>query len=372
MPKVAVIGSQAFALLNFRMPLLRAMRSKGHEVYAFAPDFSPADIKNLEAMGVRPISYSLSRNGTNPLEDLRTIISLVRALRETSCGIMLSFTIKPVIYGSIAGRIAGVKKRYALITGLGYTLADSGYRSIRQRLLFCFSWILYRLSLSSVNGVFMQNVDDRDAFVQMRIVPPSKILGVFPTGVNLSEWPFTPSSPHPLTFVLVARMLRDKGILEFVAAARILKAQDSRIRFVLAGGLDSNPNAISKRQLEGFVAEGVVDWIGHVLVKPVLQTASVFVLPSYHEGLPRSTQEAMAMGRPVITTDVPGCRETVVTGRNGFLVPPRDVPALVRAMRLFVDNPGLLDEMGHQSRLLAEERFDVDVINDKLISFMGM
>jgi glycosyltransferase involved in cell wall biosynthesis len=176
-----------------------------------------------------------------------------------------------------------------------------------------------------------------------------------------------------VTFTLVARLLGEKGIREYVAAARQVKARHPEVRFLLLGWIDSTPSAIGEAEVASWVADGIVEWPGYVDVRPWLAQTSVFVLPSYYrEGVPRSTQEAMAAGRPVITTDAPGCRETVVAGENGFLVPPRNVDSLVTAMLYFVENPQQVRIMGRNSRRLVEERFDVRAINERMLSAMGL
>lgn len=373
MAKIAVIGSQAFALLNFRAPLLAAMVAKGHEVVAFAPDFSDMHRQTLASMGVHAASYPLARNGLNPFSDIRTFLALTGALRRGRFDVVFAFTIKPVIYGLVGGCLAGVKRRYALITGLGYTLAgDGGAPSRAHAVVRSLARNLYRLALSVASGVFMQNPDDAKAFVSSRLVPSEKIRGIIPTGVDLSDWQASPPFFTPPTFSVVARMLRDKGIVEFVTAARRVKRQHPEVRFLLVGDTDSNPRALTRAELESFVEDGAVEWLGHMPVKPILTHTSVFVLPSYHEGLPRSTQEAMAMALPVITTDVPGCRQTVVDGENGFLIPARDPDALASAMLRFIDNPMLIGEMGARSRTLAEERFDVRKSNAAILSAMEL
>ena len=166
---------------------------------------------------------------------------------------------------------------------------------------------------------------------------------------------------------MIARLLREKGIFEYVEAARAVKCQYPQARFILLGGLDPNPGALSREKAQSWVDERVVEWPGHVAVRPWLEQASVYVLPSYREGVPRSTQEALAMARPVITTDVPGCRETVIEGDNGFLVPVRDTKALAAKMVTFIENPTLIARMGKRSRELAEKRFDVHKINAELV-----
>jgi glycosyltransferase involved in cell wall biosynthesis len=191
-------------------------------------------------------------------------------------------------------------------------------------------------------------------------------------GVDLADWPLAPPVTQPVTFLLAARLLREKGIFEYAEAARKVKSLHPDVRFVLLGGLDPNPGGLDQADVETWVKEGLLEWPGHVAVKPWLTQTSVFVLPSYREGVPRSTQEAMAMGRAVITTNAPGCRETVDEGTNGFLVPVRDVPALTEAMLRFVEDPTLIATMGKESRRLAEKRFDVHAINARLLKILGV
>jgi glycosyltransferase involved in cell wall biosynthesis len=181
-----------------------------------------------------------------------------------------------------------------------------------------------------------------------------------------------PAVIEPFTFLLVARLLREKGILEYVEAARLVKAKYPKVRFILLGALDVNPSSLTQKELDSWVSEGLLEWPGHVAVQPWLTQTSVFVLPSYREGLPRSTQEAMAMARPVITTDVPGCRETVIENVNGFLVPARDSAALAQAMFKFVEQPDLVGPMGQQSRLMAEMYFDGQQKTQDLISILRL
>ena len=190
-------------------------------------------------------------------------------------------------------------------------------------------------------------------------------------GVDLDEWGPLPPFLSPLTFLFVGRLLREKGIVEFIDAARMVKASHPDVRFIVLGAPDSNPSSLSSEQMDAWVKEGLVVWPGHADVKPWLAETSVFVLPSYREGVPRSTQEAMAMGRAVITTDVPGCRETVIDGTNGFLVPPRDAVALGQVMLRFVVEPNLAVTMGHESRRLAEKRFNVVSANERMMSALG-
>jgi glycosyltransferase involved in cell wall biosynthesis len=369
----AIIGNAAGPIIGFRRPLIEAIIvARGHAVFALAPDYDEASRAKVRAIGATPVDFALSRTGLNPLGDLKGLASLFAALRALKPHTVLAFGIKPAIYGPIAARLAGVPARFALITGLGYAFTDNGRVGLKRRLIGAAARLLYRLGLASVERVFMQNPDDADDFVALRIVPRKKVVTVNGTGVELDAWPAMPPVTTPVTFLLAARMLRDKGIVEFVDAARMVRGQRPDVRFVLVGDIDKNPESIGRGQLDDWVQSGVVEWPGHVDMRTWLAQASVFVLPSYREGVPRSTQEAMAMARPVITTDVPGCRETVIDGRNGFLVPVRDADALAAAMLKFIDQPELIATMGQESRKLAEEKFDARRVNAVMIEAMNL
>ncbi|MCS7240418.1 MAG: glycosyltransferase family 4 protein [Candidatus Bipolaricaulota bacterium] len=375
MNKVAIIGNQGFSMLNFRGPLIRAMVARGHKVLTLAPDFQPSHRNEVKALGAEPIDFSLSRTGLNPLRDLWDFVKLWRLLRRLKPDVTLAYAIKPVIYGTLAAWLAGVPRRFALIEGLGYAFTPSGEREpLKRKVLRFIAQKLYRLALPRATRVFFLNPDDLKEFVEKGLVPKDKAFLLGPIGVDLSHFAPAPPVKEPVTFLLAARLLREKGIVEFAQAARRLRAKYPNTRFVLLGGLDTNPGAIRKEEVEAWVREGILEWPGHVPdVRPWLAQASVFVLPSYYrEGVPRSIQEAMAMARPVITTDAPGCRETVIPGVNGFLVPPRDVEALASAMEKFIREPELIERMGRESRRIAEERFDVHKVNQILLREMAL
>lgn len=372
MKTIAIISNQAFSLVNFRGPLIRELVSDGMVVYALAPDFDDELREQVAALGAKPIAYSLDRTGMNPLHDTINTLRLAALLRRMKPDVTLGYFIKPVIFGTLAAWVAGVPRRIAMIEGLGFVFTPSGgelswRRQILRRLVL---W-MYRISLSRAHCVIFLNPDDADDFRKYGVVHDDKAVILGGIGVDLEEWPMAPPVTKPVTFLLAARLLREKGIPDYVEAARIVKAHRPQTRFLLLGGLDKNPGALSQVEVQSWVDEGLLEWPGHVRVQPWLAQASVYVLPSYYrEGVPRSTQEAMAMGRPVITTDVPGCRETVVEGENGYLVPPRDPVALADAMIRFVDNPALIESMGAASRRLAQERFDVREINQRLCALL--
>lgn len=372
--RICIIGNQAFSLLNFRGPLIVEMVTKGIEVFGLAPDYDEDTRAAVRALGAVPVNYSLSRTGMNPLRDAADMLRLAFLLHELKPDITLCYFIKPVIYGTLAAWLSRVPRRFALIPGLGYAFTPSTKsESLKRRLLRDIVLVLYKAALRRADKVFFQNEDDRALFIDARAVSAEQSTRLNGTGVDLDKWQPAPPVTKPVTFLLAARLLREKGILEFVEAARKVKIKHRDVRFVLLGGLDSNPGALSYDTIETWVAEGIIEWPGHVPdVRPWLACASVYVLPSYREGVPRSTQEAMALARPIITTDVPGCRETVIDGENGFLVPLRDINSLISAMERFIQQPEIIERMGRSSRLIAEERFDVRKINQIIMKEMGI
>ncbi len=369
--RMALIGNQATLMLSFRGPLIRDLVAKGIEVFAFAPDYDETTRNSVRAMGAKPRDYRLARTGMNPLVDAAAMAHLIASLRSLRPEVSLCFAVKPVVYGTLAAKIAGVPRRYAVIEGLGHAFMESA--TLRSRLLRTLVSGLYRAALRHATSTFFLNADDRSDFVDAGLVAAEKATLVGAIGVDLSEWRAVPPCTNPMTFLFVGRLLREKGLLEFIEAARQIRSLHQDVRFVVLGDVDSNPSSVSTEQIHAWVAVGLVDWPGRVAnVAPWLARSSVFVLPSYREGVPRSTQEAMAMGRPVVTTDVPGCRDTVEHMRNGFLVPAKNADALAAALLAFVKNPHLVGEMGRRSRQLAEERFDAKAASKRLTEAMGL
>jgi glycosyltransferase involved in cell wall biosynthesis len=372
--RIALIGNQAFSLLNFRGPLIEDLVAAGAQVFAFAPDYDAAARERVRALGAEPVDFSISRSLGNPVYELRDIVRLAQAFRRFRIDVSFSFIVKVTIYATLAARLVGVPRRAAMIEGLGFAfIEEEGSASWRKRLIRQVVVTLGRLSLPMARPLIVLNPDDQEMVVRLRWAKPEHVVCLGGIGVDLDQWRPAPPVTEPLTFLLAARLLREKGIVEYVEAAQRVKARHPQVRFVLLGGLDDNPGALTEGEVRRWVQEGTIEWPGHVEVKPWLAQASVYVLPSYYrEGVPRSTQEALAMGRPVITTDAPGCRETVVDGENGFLVPVRDVEALAERMLWFVEHPEAIGPMGVQSRRLAEERFDVRQINRRLMALLGV
>ena len=371
--RVVFITSQAFSLSNFRGPLIKEFVSRGIDVIALAPDFDDKTRKAVSLLGAKPLDCSLSRTGVNPFRDCLDVIRLAFQLQRLQPDILLGYFIKPVIFGTLAGWLAGVPQRFAMIEGLGYVFTDlNKSKKIHREVLRLLVSALYRFSLKRAKNVIFLNKDDIAEFVKADLVQADKVIELGGIGVDLTNWPLTQPVTRPISFLLVARLLKEKGIVEYAEAARLVKARYPGVRFMLLGGLDPNPGGLGLSEVQAWVSEGLLEWYGHVAVQPWLAQTSVYVLPSYREGVPRSTQEAMAMGRPVITTNAPGCRETVDEGVNGYLVPVRNVPDLAAAMMRFVEQPSLIAAMGLESRRIAEERFDVDKVNARLLTILGV
>ena len=370
--RVVIVGGYAPALISFRGDLIAAMTASGHEVIACAPGDDARVDQALQARGARYQPIQLSRSGTNPIADLSTLHGLWRLFRHLRPDVVLSYTPKAVIYGSGAARLAGVPHIFAMITGLGYAFIEGP--ELKRRILRQVSTRLYRASLAGCDKIFFQNGDDLEEFRQTGIVANSKhLVRVDGSGVDTSHFDFVPPSKETPTFLLIARLLRDKGIVEYVEAARQLRDAYPQARFQLLGPPDPNPAGLSLELVRQWQADGAITYLGETSdVRPHLQASTVYVLPSYREGMPRTVLEAMSTGRAIITSDAPGCRETVVEGRNGFLVPARDAGALRDAMERFLQKPGLAATMGEQSRAMAEQRFDVNRVNACMLEAMSL
>ncbi|MBB5045245.1 glycosyltransferase [Shinella fusca] len=369
MARVVIIAGLASSLVNFRGPLLEALREAGHEVHAIAP---ASDDKTLAWLRTRAITFTsidLARSSLSPAADIKVFMQLRSALAAIRPDVVITYTIKPVIYGTLAAALSGVKRRYAMITGLGYAFTD-GERSLKRQLVNRIASGLYRLALKRVQVVLFQNPDDRQAFEQAGILATdTRTVIVNGSGVDTDFF-----SPKPLPvvphFLMIARLVADKGIGEYIAAARIVRTCNSDASFHLVGPLDPNPAAFDITALEQAVAEGDIIYHGEMAdVRPAIADCSVFVLPSYREGTPRSVLEAMAMARPIVTSDAPGCRETVEHGKNGYLVPIKDVGGLAEAMARLASNPELRQVMGRASYALALSKYQArDVARSILLA----
>jgi glycosyltransferase involved in cell wall biosynthesis len=373
--KIAVIASYSPSLVNFRLELLKRMVEAGHSVTAFAPEDDAAVRSTLKKIGIELIPIPMARAGVNPFEDVKTVSSLVREFRQLRPDLVIPYTMKPIIYGGIAARLAAVEKRCFLVTGLGHVFSDAAGASLRGRMIRALSVILYRRALSGAEVVFAYNEADVEDIRRYRMLESGREITLVPgSGVDLKHFDYTPLRNGKPVFLMIARLLRDKGVFDYVEAARLLRYRFPDAEFQLLGPFDPNPSAISRAEIDSWVAEGTIRYLGETRdVRPSIKDCSVFVLPSYYrEGIPRSILEALSIGRPIVTTDLAGCRDTVEPGSNGFLVPPRDPKRLADAMSNFLVDPGLASTMSARSRMLAERKFDVHAVNRLLLERMQL
>lgn len=365
--RLLVVSSFAESLVNFRLMLMQDAIADGFEVHACAPDFTPPIREQLQAASISTHDILLSRNGLNPILDIATLFSLWRLINKVQPTHQLAYTIKPVIYASLAARLAGVPKIGALVTGLGYAFMQADNR--RQKWVGWIARWLYKCSLSGTSVVFFQNPDDRQLFIDNRLVKASKVRIVNGSGIDLKQFSHQPlPSGDSLHFVIIGRILADKGMREFAAAATTIRQRHPNTRFHLVGWLDSNPSAIQQSELDCWLAEGALTFHGKLDdVRDIIAQSHVYVLPSYREGTPRTVLEAMAIGRAIITTDAPGCRQTIEDGVSGWLIEVANVDALVKAIERYINNSALIKQHGNNARRRAEAVYDVKKVNKDML-----
>jgi glycosyltransferase involved in cell wall biosynthesis len=369
--KIAILGNQARTLAGFWRVLIAHMREGGHEVVCLAPPGHEDSRRTLEALGARVLAYPLDRKGINPLRDTATFAALLRLLREERPDICYATTIKPVIYGCLAARMAGVPGVYAGITGLGYAFErDTPLKRAVHRL----GTVLYRMALDRAQGVFFQNRDDEAVFRDAHILAPTtRVFIARGTGVDTERFAPCPLPPPPVVFLLVARLLEAKGLREYAEAALSLKEKHPDVRFRLLGPPEEGLGSVPLEQVRRWEAQGALEYLGQADdVRPHVARAHVIVLPSWREGTPTAVMEGMSMGRPAIVTDVPGCREVVRHMENGLLVPLGDVSALARAMDDMIGHPDRIPVMGAAGRRLAVDVFDAHRVASGMLRDMGI
>lgn len=373
--KIALIGTTGSSFYGFRADLIKKLVSDQHEVYAFTSEYTESCLTKIQALGAKPVCYQLSRGGLNPFADIASMIELTREIRQIQPDIVFSYFAKPVIYGSIAAKRAKVPNVIGMLEGLGYTFTEQPEgQSTKTKLIRNIQVILYKCAFPCLDKMIFLNPDDQHDLMQKYglKVPEVHVLGGI--GLDLKEYQYAPAPIEPVKFLFIGRLLKEKGVFELIQAMRLVKVKYPSAQFTVLGEIDyQNMGALKQSELDQLIKENLFEYPGFVTnVKDWITETSIFVLPSYREGVPRSTQEAMAVGRPIITTDVPGCRETVVDGLNGFLVPKWDAEALANKMCYFIEHPNRINEMGLESFKIAQEKFDADKINLRLIEIMGL
>ena len=365
MKRVLLCANTDWYLYNFRLALARYLRQQGLEVLLVSP--SGAYVAALQAEGFQWIDWDVGRKSMLPWQELPVLLKLAGIYRRLQPDLVHHHTIKPVLYGSLAARLAGIPRIVNSITGRGYIFLGEERRAKILRLLVS---PVYRLALSPrhslASAVIFENHTDRDYFIQHRLVPAAQTRLIEGVGVDPERYQAFAEPPGPPVVVLAARMLWDKGVGVFVEAARLLKEDHPQARFILTGIPDpGNPSSIPEQVLQSWHQEGVVEWWGWQANMPaVYRQCHIVTLPTvYGEGVPTTLLEAAACARPLVTSDTPGCDQVVAEGVNGFRVPPNDPAALARALERLLVDPGLRGRMGQASRELVLQKFTYEQIN---------
>lgn len=368
--KALLLSSHTPSLFWFRVDLMKAMQAAGYEVVAAAQMSEEEWSDKFKALGVKYRQIKVARNGLNPMGDLATLKDIKRLLKEERPDKIFAFQAKTISYGCRAAADLGITEVYPMVAGLGSIYRGSGLKNKLVRMVMS---ALYKQAFKRSKKVFFQNNDDRKTLVDAGLLKDEQIVMIHGSGVNLEKFSVAPMPEIP-TFLYIGRLIKDKGVGEYLAACKEIKRMyGDKVRCLLVGPYDSNPSALKPEELEPLVEAGIVEYFGEQSdVRPYIEQTSVYVLPSYHEGTPKTVLENMAMGRAIITTDAPGCRETVVNGKNGYLVEVKNSDAVVAQMQYLIEHPKDVERMGIESRKMAEELFDVNKVNDTILRTMGM
>ena len=369
MKKFVLISPKNRSAYNFRGDLINDIQEKGYEVVVTGPNQEGVD--KIQALGARFIEVPIDKNGLNPFADIAYCFKLCKILKKEKADATMGYTIKPVIYGSIAAWMDGVKNRTAMVTGAGYLFASKTWKA---RIIKMLSFVLYRIGLSSAQKVIFQNIDDLNEFVDNRLVRKGKCYVVNGSGVNMKK--YTPSDyPNVPSFFFIVRLVNAKGVMDFVKAAEIVKKTYPQSRFMILGKLEKNlPDAITEEDLMPYVNSGTVELFPETdNIAQYYAMTSVFVLPTaYREGTPRVILEALASARAVITTFTPGCKETVIDGQNGFFVPTHNPQAVAEKIKYFIEHPQEIERMGRMSLELCKNKYEVSIINKQMLEIMEL
>ena len=367
--KIAVLSSHTPSLFWFRMDMMKSFKMLGHNVYALGNEDESIWKEKFEAQGIVYRKIEVQRNGINPIKDLKTLRSIKVVLKEIKPEKLFVYQAKTIIYGGMAAKQLGITEVYPLIAGMGSVYLKN---DLKTKVIRSIMNQEYRMSIQNCPAIFFQNHDDETVFRENAIVKNQPVVMIPGSGVNLDYFTVQPF-PETFAFLCISRLIRDKGVYEYLEASRRLKKDYPKARFLLVGPYDSNPSAIKPEELQSYIDDGSIEYFGEQEdIRPYMAQSTVFVLPSYREGTPKTNLEAMASGRPVITSNAPGCRETVIDKENGFLIPIKDFSALCEKMAYLLNNPNLVSIMGKKGREKAENSFDVKIVNSIICQTMKL
>lgn len=375
--KIVIIGTVVSSFLGFRADLIKALLEKNCTIYAFTSEYTKEELIKIESLGVIPITYELNRGGINAIADIKATYQLSKKIKEIAPDVVFSYFSKPVIFGTLAAKLAKVPRVIGMLEGLGYAFTEQPEGlSKKAQLIKSIQVLLYKIALPQLDKIIFLNPDDPKDLLETYHIKVKQVDVLGGIGLDLYEYNYQSigTIDSPINFLFIGRMLKEKGIHDFISAAKIVKQSHPDMQFTVLGAIDPfNPGALQQSELDRLISLNIINYPGQVDdVQKWIAASHVFVLPSYREGVPRSTQEAMAIGRAVITTDVPGCRETVIDGVNGFLIEKWNPQALAEKMIYFIEHPEEIKKMGYESYKIAQEKFDADKVNKRLIDMLGL
>lgn len=363
--KFILVSPKNRTAYNFRGDLVKKIIKAGYEVVITGPNRD--NVEKVEELGARFVEIPMNKNGVNPLKDFAYMNALRKLFKEEKPDVILGYTSKPVIYASIAGKLAGVPHKVAMVTGAGYAFTA---KTKKAKIIKLIMSILYRIGFICADTAIFQNSDDKEQFINEKLVRADKCKIVNGSGVNMEKFSFEPY-PQQMTFFMLSRVMYSKGIREYLEACEIVKAKYPDVRCMLLGACEGIQDSLSQEDLNTYINKGIIEHFGETdTVADYYKQCSVYVLPSYREGTPRTVLEAMSMGRAVITTDAPGCRETVVNGETGFLVPIQNGQAVAEKMIEFIEHPELVVTMGRKSSEYCKNKFDVIKVNEDMCKYL--
>ncbi len=367
--KIAVLSSHTPSLFWFRMDMMKEFIKHGHSVIALGPGNEEDWKTKFEENNIKYRQLYVDRNGINPLKDLRTYKEINQFIKKEKPDKIFAYQAKTVVYGCLAAKYNGIGEVYPLIAGLGSIFRGTGFKNkIIKKIMKTQYWVTCKAS----KKVFFQNNDDKNEFINNGLIKEDQIVIINGSGVNLEKFKPQPLPEEP-AFLFIGRLIKDKGIKEYLEACKIIKEKYPNTNCLLVGPFDSNPSSLRPEELQPFIDNEIIKYYGEQSdVRPFITDCSTYVLPSYHEGTPKTVLEAMAMGRSIITSEAPGCRETVTDGENGYLVAVKDIEGLVDKMEYLILNPDINKTMGERSLLLAREKYDVNIINQSIMTIMGL
>ncbi len=363
--KVIVVSPKNRTVYNFRGDLIQEIIARGHEVLVTGPN--RIDVDKIEALGAKFVEIPMEKNGLNPMSDLKYKDALYQLFKAEKPDVVFGYTSKPVIYGSMAAKKAGVKHIVPMVTGAGYAFTA---QTTKAKLIKAVMSFLYKKAFKCADIAIFQNSDDLKQFTESKLVKKEKCRIVNGSGVNMEKFALAPY-PEQMTFFMLSRVMYSKGIREYLEACTIIKEKYPQVRCMLLGACEGIQDSIQQEELQTYIDKGIIEHFGETdRVADYYKQCSVYVLPSYREGTPRTVLEAMSMGRAIITADAPGCRETVLDGKTGFLVPVKDGKAVAEKMEEFIKNPALVAQMGKQSYEYCKEKFDVLRVNEEMRKYL--